>query len=115
MFVKYKELLSKIISQDTHSSQIITQQSQTFTHLSLIVQSTKLEKIDSNKVSIRNLEDYVSLLHSNGFFQDLKNVDIKTVMEITLEQASEDLIWINDLHEADYSDIILKVLADSLH
>jgi hypothetical protein len=113
-FFKYKGLISKLVNSNLYTAEIITQSSQTFTHLKYFINSKELEPI---KETVKHLsfENYLSVLLDNSFFQSLTKVDSAIVMELILEEASEDLVWIDDLHEIEYKESIRECLKKSLN
>lgn len=116
-FVKYKNILSKVISEDSHSMQIHSQEPETFTHLSLFVSKKDVSKVDN--VNIKSFEELINFLDSKNFFSnmvrdlmvfDKHNQLIRVITSKSLEKASDLNFWIEDLHEADYKSVISEII-----
>lgn len=114
-YIKYKGILAKVISRDTYSLKILSQSPQTFTHLSFYVTEKMISEVE--KVTHLTLNQYLQILDNKDFFKDVKNLSEKReeiIMELVLEQASEELVWIEDLHHVDYRELIISILNSSL-
>lgn len=121
MFKKYKEILVRVLNDDDLTSHVLSQEPNTFTQLPLYVSKKDLINVDSVKEA--SLESYIETLNNMDFYsvmvQSLLNLDndvnskpklIRVMMTRTLEKASEDNVWINDLHEADYEEILSSII-----
>lgn len=116
-FIKYKDILAKVISKDSYSLQVLSQEPETFTHLSLFV--SKKDTTPVSKVSHMDFNSFIKMLDDQNFYSDIvpelmmfdnyKQL-VRVITSKSLEKASDLNIWIDDLHDVDYQSVISEII-----
>lgn len=121
--IKYKNKLAKVGTYLEGTKRpfknILVQDYETLTYLPMTVDSRELEDVYITKEM--KLDDYIQILENSYFYSDTiqeymsegnsrSGSSFKSMMQMTLVQASKDNVWIEDLHESDYESIFDNIV-----